>query len=124
MARQPASPRITHLSWGNMKTEDGTSFKDAVLYPGGSREWDWNETGTGHEPGIQPADVRDLLEHGARVVILSKGVNGRLQVRPETLQLLKEQGIEYHILPTPDAVQLYNDLRDTRPVGGLFHSTC
>jgi hypothetical protein len=66
------SPHITLLSWGRLEVEDG-SFKDAKLFPGGSREWDWNETGTGHVPGIQPADVEELLEHGATVVVLSKG---------------------------------------------------
>ncbi len=47
------SPKITHLSWGRLEVEgqDGP-FKDAKLYPGGAREWDWNETGTSHEPGI------------------------------------------------------------------------
>ena len=40
------SPRITHLSWGNVEIEiDGRRqrFKDAKLFPG-AREWDWRET--------------------------------------------------------------------------------
>lgn len=93
MERQ-ASPRITHLSWGRMEVGDGKSFKDAKLYPGGACEWDWNETGTEHTPGIQPADVQELLDHGARVIILSTGINEDLQVKPETLQMLEDQGIE------------------------------
>ena len=32
--------------------------KDFKLYPGGGRKWDWTETGTQHQPGIQPADVK------------------------------------------------------------------
>src|SRR5215210_1208827 len=71
------SPRITHLFWGHLEVED-RSFKDAKLFPGGSRAWDWNETGTDHVPGIQPADVEELLEHGASVVVLSKGFYERL----------------------------------------------
>jgi hypothetical protein len=40
------SPRITHVSWGHLEVEGGRRFKDAKLFPGGSREWDWRETGT------------------------------------------------------------------------------
>jgi hypothetical protein len=47
-----------------MDVEDLGSGKDFKLYPGGGREWDWTETNTGHVPGIQPADVEELLEHG------------------------------------------------------------
>ena len=99
-------------------------YKDAKLWPGGSREWDWNETGTRHEPGIQPADVQELLANGARTVVLSRGVQGRLQVRPDTLQVLREKGVTAHVLQTEEAVRLYNELREREAVGGLFHSTC
>ena len=55
------SPKINHFSWGILEVEANTKpFKDAKLYPGGSREWDWNESVTRHVPGIQPADVEEL----------------------------------------------------------------
>ncbi len=120
------SPRITHLAWGRLQTEGpGGAFKDAKLYPGGARAWDWNETGTGLRPGIQPADVEELLTRGAEVVVLSKGTNERLQVMDETLRMLEERGVEAHVLQTEKAAERYNTLRDDdRRVGGLFHSTC
>ena len=121
-----SSPRITHISWGCLEIDGrDTPFKDAKLYPGGARAWDWNETGTSHSPGIQPADVDELLEHGADVIVLSRGMNERLKVKPETLRMLDERGIEAHVLQTEDAVRRYNELQEAnRPVGGLFHSTC
>jgi hypothetical protein len=103
---------------------DSGSFRDVKIYPGGVREWNWQETGTDHAPGIRPADVQELLAHGAEVVVLSKGMQGRLQVAPETLEMLKERGVEYHHLQTERAVELYNKLRKQRKTGGLFHSTC
>lgn len=119
------SPRITHISWGCLEIEGREQpFKDAKLYPGGARAWDWNETGTSHSPGIQPADVDELLEHGAEAVVLSRGMNERLKVKTETLRHLEEAGVEVHVLPTEQAVERYNELRETRLVGGLFHSTC
>jgi hypothetical protein len=118
------SPRITQLSWGHLEVEGYAPFKDAKLFPGGSREWDWRETNTHHVPGIQPADVEELLAHGATVIVLSKGILERLRVCPRTLQMLSSRGIDTHVLQTDQAVELYNRLREQAPVGGLFHSTC
>ena len=124
MNPEVASPRITSLSWGQLKIDDGNTYRDAKLFPGGSREWNWRETGTHHSPGIQPEDVQELLDHGARVVILSRGMNHQLQVKADTLKELKKLGVAYHILQTEEAARLYNDLQEHMPVGGLFHSTC
>jgi len=118
------SPLITRFSWGHLEIEGGKRFKDAKLFPGGSREWDWSETGTDHVPGIQPADVEELLEHGAKVIVLSKGFHERLQVCSETLEVLKQRGIDFHMLQSEQAVHLYNTLREREPVGALLHSTC
>jgi hypothetical protein len=123
MERAVYSPRITHLSWGRLGVEAGT-FKDAKLFPGGSREWDWNETGTRHVPGIQPADVEELLEHGATVVVLSRGFHERLRVHQDTLQMLEARGVRVHVEQTQWAVRLYNELRESESVGALIHSTC
>jgi hypothetical protein len=75
-------------------------------------------------PGIQPADVQELIEHGARAVVLSKGIWERLQVCPETLEVLAKNGIQVEVLQTEDAVERFNELRESIAVGGLFHSTC
>jgi hypothetical protein len=123
MDRTTRSPRITRLSWGRLETESGV-FKDARLYPGGAEEWDWNETGTSHDPGIQPADVQRLLERGATVVILSRGFHGRLAVAPETLRMLEEREIPTHTARTDEAAHLYEGLREAEKVGALIHSTC
>jgi len=121
---KPDSPRILLLSWGRIEVEGHPPFKDAKIFPGGAREWDWHETGTRHVPGIQPADVQELIEHGARTVVLSKGVWERLQVCPETLEVLSKHDIQVEVLQTEAAVERFNELRENIAVGGLFHSTC
>jgi hypothetical protein len=68
--------------------------------------------------------VRELLDHGATSVVLSQGMLKRLRICPETLELLNKQGVSVHMLPTEDAVDLYNQLRKTEQVAGLFHTTC
>jgi hypothetical protein len=119
------SPRIKHVSWGKLEVEDKAEpYKDAKLFPGGSCEWNWRETGTSHRPGIQIADVQELLEHGAKVVVLSRGMAECLHVPRETLGFLEQRQITVHVLPTQHAVALYNKLAQTEAVGGLFHTTC
>ena len=123
MSTDKISPKIESLKWGSLKTANHT-YKDAKLFPGGSRAWDWSETGTHHAPGIQPADVQELVDNGAEVVVLSRGFNERLQTCDETKTFLKEQGCRYHILQSEKAVEKYNSLCGSEPVGALIHSTC
>ncbi|MFZ3473759.1 MTH938/NDUFAF3 family protein [Streptomyces sp. 4.24] len=118
------SPLVTALAWGRMEVEGLSAAKDFVLYPGGGRAWDWAVRGTRHEPGIQPADVRELLDRGCTEVVLSRGMELRLHTMPETLDLLRGAGVEVHVEETAAAVALYNRLAATERVGGLFHSTC
>jgi hypothetical protein len=124
MSPTPRSPRINHISWGRMEVEGLGSGRDFKLYPGGGREWDWTETNTHHVPGIQAADVQELLDRGSQVVVLTRGMQLVLQTCPETLQMLRERGVAVHVEETRAAVALYNRLAETQAVGGLFHSTC
>ena len=125
MDQEVRSPKVTHLSWGRLEVEGvNDAFKDAKLFPGGARAWDWNETGTSHEPGIQPADVEELLERGATAVVLSRGFHERLGVTPETLRVLEDRGVSTHIRQTGEAMEPYNELTETERVGALIHSTC
>jgi hypothetical protein len=119
------SPRITHIAWGEMEVKNLGRGRDMKLWPGGGREWDWRETNTHHVPGIQIADVWELLKHGARIVVLTRGMELRLQTCPETLEYLRELGVACHVEETKAAVARYNYLADRgEQVAGLFHSTC
>jgi len=99
--------------------------KDVKLWPGGGRAWDWRETNTRHFPGIQVADIAELIDHGANVIVLSRGMNLLLQTGRETVKWLDQRGVKHHILETREAAKLYNELAGRGDaVGGLFHSTC
>ena len=124
MSEKASSPRILHISWGRIEVDGVGAGKDFKLFPGGGREWDWTETGTRHVPGIQPADVEELLENGAEVVVLTRGMLRALRTCPETLKLLESRGVAVHVEETRKAVALYNRLAKREAVGGLFHSTC
>ncbi|PSO45883.1 MAG: hypothetical protein BRC25_00665 [Parcubacteria group bacterium SW_6_46_9] len=120
----PQSPEVTNLLWGSVQTTEG-EFKDAKLWPGGARGWDWKETGTSHQPGIQLADIQELLDNGAEIVVLSTGQNQQLQVKDGVVDHLKQRGIGVYVQETNQAVETYNKFaRSGKPVGALIHSTC
>jgi hypothetical protein len=118
-------PIIGNSSWGRIEVEELGQFRDVKLWPGGAREWDWSETGTRHVPGVQPADVEDLLTTQPDTVVLSTGRQQRLMVRDDTLQLLNESKISVVREETSIAIAEYNRIaRSGRRVVALIHSTC
>jgi hypothetical protein len=119
------SPAVGGHGWGFVEVEGLGRFRDAKLWPGGGRSWDWNETGTRHRPGIQPADVAELVDHGTEVVVLSRGRQLRLETSPETLAALQGHDVEVSVEETGAAIDAYNRLAAAgRRVGALLHTTC
>ena len=47
-APETRSPRVLANRWSHLDVEGLGELKDAKLWPGGGREWDWTETGTQH----------------------------------------------------------------------------
>ncbi|MGA7271878.1 MAG: Mth938-like domain-containing protein [Acidimicrobiia bacterium] len=118
-----SSPIITADSWGRVEV-DGVTYKDVKLWPGGARAWDWEETGTSHESGVDPRDVDELLEHGARIVLLSTGRTGRMRTPRALVEALGDE-VRIVVLETSEAIARYNELAGAgSPVGALIHSTC
>ncbi|WP_084598883.1 MTH938/NDUFAF3 family protein [Actinoplanes subtropicus] len=117
-------PEILAVSWGRLEVDGLGVVKDLKVWPGGGREWDRAETGTRHSPGIQPADVEELVAAGAVTVVLSQGMEKRLEVPQATVEWLEARGVTVHVAETTAAVALYHQLREITVVAGLFHSTC
>ncbi|XP_023777736.1 mth938 domain-containing protein isoform X1 [Cyanistes caeruleus] len=121
-----SSPEIASLSWGQMKVKGcSTTYKDCKVWPGGSRTWDWRETGTNHSPGVQPADLEEVVKKGVKTMVIGRGMSEALQVPASTVDYLKKNGIDVLVLQTEKAVAEYNALAAQGvKVGGVFHSTC
>ncbi len=117
-------PTVTTAEWGRIHVDGLGWFKDVKLWPGGAREWDWTETGTHHSPGVQSADVAELLDHGVRIVVIGTGMQGALGVDDGTSAALDAAGVTLVAVRTAEAVTRYNELARTEAVGGLLHSTC
>ena len=113
-------------SWGHIEVVGIGRFRDVKLWPGGAREWDWNETGTRHDPGIQPADVDELLTFAPDVVVLSRGRELRLQdAGGDDRGAPATRSIDLVHAETSEAIARYNELAGNgRRVAALLHSTC
>ena len=119
------SPRVTDEGWGFVEVEGVGRLRDAKLWPGGGRGWDWNETGTHHRPGIQPADLAELLDHDPEVVVLTRGRELRLETTSEALSVLAARRVEARQVETGAAIETYNRLAgEGRRVAALLHTTC
>ncbi|KAJ7995685.1 hypothetical protein DPEC_G00247140 [Dallia pectoralis] len=121
-----SSPEIVSLSWGHMMVEGRPSaYKDCKVWPGGSCGWDWRETGTEHHPGVQPADLEEVLLKGVETLVIGRGMSEALQVPSSTVDYVKKRGVDLRVLQTEKAVKEYNNLVGQGvKVGGVFHSTC
>lgn len=120
-----SSPQVRDDGWGFVDVEGLGRLRDAKLWPGGGRGWDWNETGTRHHPGIQDADLAELLDHDPDVVVLSRGRQLRLETTPEALALAADRSVEVIRHETGAAIEEYNRLAAAgRRVAALLHSTC
>jgi len=114
---------IKDLKWGSLKI-GSTIFRDVRVWPQYAEEWDWNTTGTRHNPGIQKEDLEDFIDQ-VDIIVLSQGVEGVLQIKPETIEYLNEKEKAFFIALTPIAVEKYNELlAQGIRVGALIHSTC
>ncbi|XP_075583992.1 mth938 domain-containing protein isoform X3 [Pelecanus crispus] len=78
-----------------------------------------------HSPGVQPADLEEVVKKGVKTVVIGRGMSEALQVPRATVDYLKKNGIDVLVLQTEKAVEEYNALaaQGVR-VGGVFHSTC
>lgn len=102
-----------------------------------------------HHPGVQPADLEEVLKKGVELLIIGRGMSEALQVRPEqvinlrtldlrhphgfgssqvpssTLDFVKQNGVDVRVFQTEKAVAEYNKMAvQGAKVGGVFHSTC
>jgi len=123
--------KVIFVSWGELCVGEKT-FKDCRVKGGFVEAWKWAESGTRHNPGIQIQDFISLLANGNNFVshlVLSAGVENKLQLSEEARVFLYKMEINFHYLQTEEAIKKFNELieenyENLNSVAGLFHSTC
>lgn len=117
--------KISAMSWGEIVMKDGQIFKDVMLAPGLIQEWDWRKSGTSHTKGIQTADIDFLIEQDIDSIVLSRGIELKLEISEATLKYAKSKIKNVYFGQSEAAVAEYNRLvKSGSRVGALIHSTC
>ena len=114
---------IENIKWGEIVV-NGKKFKDIKIWNNIVKEWNWNETNTKHNPGIQIKDVTEFIDD-VDIIILSKGYKNMLETKIDTINFINHKNKKLIILTTDKAVKEYNRLAELGyKIGGLIHSTC
>jgi hypothetical protein len=131
-----SSPHIPIVNWGAVTVVYNDNIvvykdenKDVMLFPGGAEPWDWTKDGTSHKGGVTMKAVQNLLNLGSFtdkcVIVLTRGIDGVLQVPDKLINTLEASGITVYVARTQEAVEIYNNLVNTGlDVFALIHSTC
>jgi hypothetical protein len=69
------------------------------------------------------ADLDDVLEELPEYLLIGTGAHGQMRPERETLEQLRERGVEVEMLPTGEAVRRYGEL-DPRRTAAALHLTC
>ena len=76
--------------------------------------------GTSHT--VSREEAEHIYDAGATLLIVGSGQSGQLGLSPEAADYFREQGCEFRLFPTPQAVSAWNAAAGA--VIGLFHVTC
>jgi hypothetical protein len=76
--------------------------------------------GTSHTLSL--AEARHVFEDDAQQLIIGTGQFGRVELSEDAARFFKERGVQVILLPTPAAIQAWNQARGATI--GLFHVTC
>lgn len=98
---------------------------DIVIYPSGKiekrKKWiSKQKHGTSHK--FDKEELKEYLSEEFDVLVVGTGIYGVLSLLPESRELVK--GKEIIEKPTPEAVKIFNELKDKKRVLGIFHITC
>ncbi|HDS08930.1 MAG TPA: hypothetical protein ENN73_01770 [Firmicutes bacterium] len=113
--------KINAYSFGKIKI-DGTEYNSDIIILKESVISNWWRK-EGHKLFI--SDIKDIFkEETPDLFIIGTGAYGALTVQKETADYLKREGIEFKILKTGDAVDLYNQDSEEKLVFAALHLTC
>jgi hypothetical protein len=112
-------PAIEEYRFGRIVVDGEEQTRDVILLPDRIvRNW---QRADGHR--LAMSDFDDVLEELPDRLLLGTGAYGRLRPDPETLEQLRERGIDVEALPTSEAVRRYAEL-DPRRTAAALHLTC
>lgn len=78
----------------------------------------------GHTP-LGPEEVAEALLGDPQVLVIGAGQYGVLPIVGQAQEVLRQRGVEVHVLHAPQALELYNRLAgEGRRLAAIIHVTC
>jgi hypothetical protein len=114
------SAKIDAYRFGQIVIDGQVHHKDVIILPDRVIGGWWRKEGH----NLHPGDLEAVFEAAPEVLVVGQGVSGMMHITQETEQALQNAGIELVALPTGQAVETYNRLRDERIVAAALHLTC
>lgn len=110
---------IENYQFGHIRIDGVVYDKDLILtnnevYPNWWRKESHN---------LFPEDFINLDLKKVTLVIIGTGTPGLMSVDSSTIKMLDDLHVQYHIAPTPQAVELWNQHLNENAIA-LLHLTC
>jgi hypothetical protein len=113
--------KIDGYSFGNIRIDGRDYHSDVIIYPGRVDDQWWRKEG--HL--LQMEDLTEILDLKPAVLIVGRGLPGLMEVDLKVIDYCNGNGIDLISLPTSEAVNKYNDLKERKPlVIAALHLTC
>ncbi len=113
-------PEIQAYRFGRIVIDGVVYNRDVIIFPDRVLS-NWRRRG-GHKLVLE--DLVEVLEDGPEVVILGRGVFGRMKVSEDLRESITERGIELVVLRTEGASKAYNEMRERQRVVAALHLSC
>ncbi|MEM4318443.1 MAG: MTH938/NDUFAF3 family protein [Candidatus Pacearchaeota archaeon] len=117
---------INKTEFGSITVNKKTYEHDIFIFANGeiserSRELSKIKYGTGHY--FCKEEIENLLSKGRpEIIVFGIGQEGCAQLEEGAIELLKRLKIKYKIAKTPEAIRIFNQIKEKK--AGLFHVTC
>lgn len=114
------SPRIEDYQFGYICIDGQEYNKDLIILPDKIVTNWWRKSG--HNLSID--DLKEVFNAAPEILVIGRGSVSRMEVPNDTINALVAAEIEVKSLPTKEACEFYNKLRDQRVVATALHLTC
>jgi hypothetical protein len=113
-------PRINAYRFGRIEIDGQVYHQDVIILPDRVLPNWWRVEG--HSLSFE--DLQQVFRCNPRVLVVGLGSYSRIHIPENTRKKIKEAGIELIALPTGEACETYNQLRDSEQIVAALHLTC
>lgn len=113
---------IEEYRFGMVKVDGVTYTRDILILVGGCVKPNWWRR-EGHKLYLD--DLKDILDDKPEILVIGSGFYEAMDVPSDTVEALRNLGIEVFIENTRKAVKIYNELISKgKRVAAALHLTC